>query len=501
MTEQVIVDAEYEVIEQTTEVITTPAYRPGYLPRDKRKKILLLSDDLRMPSGVGTMSREIVVGLCHRYNFVQVAAAVQHPEAGKVLDASESLSKDMGMPDCYLRLYPYNGYGDPTLIRHIVNSERPDFLMMFTDPRFFIWLFQMEHELRSCGIPIVYYNIWDDIPFPKYNKLYYKSCDALFSISKQTYNINKQVLGPENCTIYSDTPDMNEKPLLRYVPHGVNHGHFYKDTSEDGLKQQAELRKKFFGDDEVDFVVLYNNRNIRRKMTGDVILAFKEFWKTLTPEQAAKTRLLMHTQPVDENGTDLPTVWRDCAPEIKVVFSADRVDTRILNQIYNLSDVVINMASNEGFGIATMEGLFAEKMMIANVTGGLQDQMGFVDENGDYLDVDKHFNGEWGSNHDGKYRQCGEWCIPVFPNNRALIGSPPTPYIFDDRCSWEDAAKAIRKVYDLGPTERARRGKLGREYAMTQGFTAENMCKLFDTGFETVAKHWKPRDRFVLVKE
>ena len=37
--------------------------------RDK-KKILLLSDDLRMSSGVGTMSREIVMGTIDKYDWV-----------------------------------------------------------------------------------------------------------------------------------------------------------------------------------------------------------------------------------------------------------------------------------------------------------------------------------------------------------------------------------------------------------------------------------------------
>ena len=92
----------------------------GYIPKDQRKKILLLSDDLRMPSGVGTMSREIVVGTCHRYNWVQLGAAINHPEAGKAMDASESLGKEVGVPDVYLRIYPFNGYGDPPTLRWLI---------------------------------------------------------------------------------------------------------------------------------------------------------------------------------------------------------------------------------------------------------------------------------------------------------------------------------------------------------------------------------------------
>ena len=52
----------------------------------KKKKIMLLSDDLRMSSGVGTMSREFVVGTLDRYDWVQIGGAIKHPENGKVVD-------------------------------------------------------------------------------------------------------------------------------------------------------------------------------------------------------------------------------------------------------------------------------------------------------------------------------------------------------------------------------------------------------------------------------
>jgi hypothetical protein len=149
---------------------------------------------LRLPSGVGVMSREIVQGTAHRFNWVQLGAAVEHPEAGKILDASESLSQEIGIPDAYLRIYPYNGYGDPTILRNLIMMERPDAIIIFTDPRYWIWLYQIEHEIRE-HMPIMFYSIWDDLPFPKYNRIYYQSVDALFGISKQTHNIHRQVLG------------------------------------------------------------------------------------------------------------------------------------------------------------------------------------------------------------------------------------------------------------------------------------------------------------------
>ena len=39
--------------------------------------------------------------------------------------------------------------------------------------------------------------------------------------------------------------------------------------------------------------------------------------------------------------------------------------------------------------------------------------------------------------------------IPSIPNKRSLQGSPPTPYIWDDRCRPEDAAERIMEVYKM----------------------------------------------------
>lgn len=294
------------------------------------------------------------------------------------------------------------------------------------------------------------------------------------------------------------------KVIVAYIPHGVNHELWRNVTDEAGLKAVRDIRVKLFGDDadKVKFVVMYNSRNIRRKMTSDVILAYKDFLNSLPEKDRNSCRLLLHTQPVDENGTDLPAVLRDCAPEVKAVFSGDRLSPVDMVYLYNNADVVINMASNEGFGIGTLEAMMSERMIIANVTGGLQDQMGFVDDNGDFLDPEKHFNAEWGTNADGRYKNCGEWVIPLFPSNRALIGSPATPYIFDDRCSWQDATKAIQQVYTMKPEERARRGKLGREFAMKKeiGMTTELMCDRFVESIDETLEKWTPRKRFDIYK-
>ena len=109
--------------------------------------------------------------------------------------------------------------------------------------------------------------------------------------------------------------------------------------------------------------------------------------------------------------------------------------------------------------------------IINNVTGGLQDQCGFEDENGEWI----RFDGEFSTNHMGRYKLHGIWAKPVFPSNRSLQGSPATPYIFDDRVRYEDVADAIRYWYDTPETLREQMGQSGREWALQNGLTSEQM--------------------------
>ena len=67
-----------------------------------KKKILLLSDDLRMHSGIATMSRELVLGTVHHYDWVQIAGARDHPENGKVVNMSEQVRKEKNVPDFFI---------------------------------------------------------------------------------------------------------------------------------------------------------------------------------------------------------------------------------------------------------------------------------------------------------------------------------------------------------------------------------------------------------------
>ncbi|MDA7616857.1 hypothetical protein N8579_00600 [bacterium] len=299
-----------------------------HFPKDKRKKILLICDDIRVHSGIATVAKQIVLKTAHHFNWVNIAGAIKHPEVGKKLDLSQSVNDEVGISDSSLISYPVNGYGDANIIRRIIELENPDAIMLITDPRYFTHIFNMEVELRK-KIPITYLNIWDDYPAPMYNQPYYKACDLLMGISKQTVNINKIVLGEEA-----------KDKVIRYIPHGLDHN-IYKPIDKDD-PQFLDFKKNFFNKDIPEFVVFFNSRNIRRKSIPDTMLAFRAFLDSLPKEKAEKCKLLMHTEQVTDAGTDLYKVneylfGEDYPNAVK--FSHRKLSLEELNYLYNIADV------------------------------------------------------------------------------------------------------------------------------------------------------------------
>ena len=454
-----------------------------YLPPNKRKKILLICDDIRVHSGVATIAKEIVINTSQHFNWVQIAGAIKHPEQGKIVDASEATNVSSGLTNSSVVLYPSEGYGNPDILRDILKKEKPDAIMLITDPRYFEYIWVMENEIRK-NIPIIYLNIWDDFPIPLYNKPYYEACDALLAISKQTKLINELVLG-----------DKAKNKVIEYIPHGINEK-IYKPLPKEEFQ---EFKDKIFQGKEKDFIMFFNSRNIRRKQIPDAMLAWKYFLDTLPKEKAKKCAFILHTEIISEAGTDLEAVrkvlFKDYSESI--FFSTEKLDNKYLNYLYNIADVQILLTSNEGWGLTLTEAMLAGTPIIANVTGGMQDQMRFVDEKGKWFTPSSKIP----SNHTGKYKEHGEWAFPVYPTNRSLQGSPKTPYIWDDRCNPEDATVQIKKLYDMGREKRKQLGLKGREWAISEeaGFTGKLMGKRVINTLDKLFDTWSPREKFELI--
>ena len=460
--------------------------KKGYIPKEERKKILFLCDDIRLHSGIGTMAKEIILNTSHCFNWVNLGGAVNHPDKGNAFDLSPEVNHLTGISDSSVKVIPWSGYGDDKIVRQLIAQEKPDAILHFTDPRYWTWLYRMEKENRT-KIPMIFYTIWDDLPYPMYNRDYYRSDDLLLCISKQTKNLVENVI--------RDYPKKDWQ--IQYVPHGIDEKKFYPIIND--LEFEV-FKDKFFEEKDYNFVVFWNNRNIRRKNPGDVITAWRIFTDQLTKEQAEKCLLVMHTDKVDNNGTDIPAVIETmCDPErCKVKFTEGKCDPKILNYYYNLADAQFMMTDNEGWGLSLTEGIMAGNMAIAPVQGGMQDQMRFEDENGDWI----NFNTEFPTNSNGKYKKCGEWAIPMYPKTRSLKGSPPTPYIYASQVDVEDAGLALLKCYNLGKEEIKRRGLKGREWLLSEEakMTAKGMGQNFIDYINILFENWEPLNKFTIEK-
>ena len=372
-------------------------------------KVFVIADHPFSPSGVGTQTRYMIESLLAtgNYSFTCFGGAIKHK------DYTPQKFDQYGDD---LTVYPVDGYGTSDSVRSVIRTERPDMLWFMTDPRFFGWLWEMEDEIRSL-IPMIYYHVWDNYPYPKYNKIWYDSTDVIACISKVTHDIVKNV-SPEVETYY--------------LPHAVDYD-IFKPFS---MEERSEMREKV-GLEKDKFIVFWNNRNARRKQPGTLIHWFKEFLDKTGHENSM---LIMHTDPNDPNGPNLLSIIENLGLNNgEVKFSKDKLDLPQLSSLYNTADVTVNISDAEGFGLSTLESLSCGTPIIVNMTGGLQEQV-----------------------TDGK-----EWFgVGVEPVSKAVIGSQDIPYIYEDRINKDDFLNALYKIYEMNKKQRLEIGMKGRQHVM-----------------------------------
>jgi len=405
----------------------------------EKKKIFVLADHPFTPSGVGTQTRYFIEALLKtgRYSFVCFGGAIKHENYQPM--------KTHEWGDDWI-IYPVNGYGNQDMVRSVLHAHKPDLLWFMTDPRFWGWLWSIDNEIRT-HVPMVYYHVWDNKPYPMYNKGHYLSNDKIVCISKVTHDIVQHV-----------TPEIESS----YLPHAVD-SDVFKPLPRDEV---LNLKHTTIPNSKDKMTFFWNNRNARRKQSGSLIFWFKEFLDKVGHDKAV---LLMHTDPGDVHGQNLTAIINDLELNRGQVFlSTQKIPPEELAKIYNLADCTINISDAEGFGLATLESLSCGTPIIVNMTGGLQEQV-----------------------TDGK-----NWFgIGIEPSSKAVIGSQDVPYIYEDRLNNTDFVNALIKMYNISAKEREALGQAGREHVQKNynfnSYTNE-WVKIID---ETIEKHgsWDKR--------
>ena len=401
----------------------------------KKHKILMLSDHPLCTSGVGVQARFLVQGLINtgKYSFRCLGGAVKHPNYDTVGVSQDFIIK------------PVDGFGNHEIIRNILINERPDALLLFTDPRQFMWLWEIEDEIHQI-CHITYWHVWDNEPYPSFNDVWYKSTDLINCLSYKTYEIVK--------------PHFPER--TNYIPHSFPK-EVYAPLPADQVKQ---LRINNFKDRADWFVGLWVNRNATRKMPNDVLNAWKVFLDRLEAEQGhRKAMIIMHTDPTDGEGPNLIATAEMLGISNNVLFSTQKVDFKDMNALYNCVDFVVNISKAEGFGLATLSSMMVGKPIIALKTGGMTRQV-----------VD--------------YRDGTEHGVAIEPAARTLVGSQMVPFIYDDHVNFLDVVEAYMKTYKLTPEEKVALSEKMRAYCDHE-FKYEDMIQKWDESLETCINNWK----------
>ena len=395
-------------------------------------KILMLSDHALSTSGVGCQSRFLINGLIEKgcWTVRQFGAALKHDnyDIAKVSD------------DFIIK--PIDGFGNPDMIRIALATEKPDVVLLFTDPRFFTWLWEMEDEIHQI-CPIAYWHVWDNGPRPNFNDKYYEATDLINCHSYPTYEIVNEKF-PERCN---------------FIPHALPQDVFYPIPPE----EKKRWKKVVLGEEKKDhFVALWVNRNAKRKRPADVLWAWQLF---LEKSGASDAILLMHTQPDDSEGPNLMSCAEMLGISDSVLFSPERVDFDKMNILHNVSDCCINISYAEGFGLSTLEAMQVGNPIIAGKTGGLTRQV-----------VDHRDGTENGV------------ALPV--KLKSLVGSQQVPFIFEDYIDVQDLADGLLKLYSLDDTAREKLSTKCRNYALEE-FGLQHTIDLWHDTLTTLVGNWQ----------
>jgi len=401
----------------------------------KKFKVLTLSDHPLAPSGVGVQARYLIEGLVKtgRWTFRCLGGAMKHSNYDTIAVNADFIVK------------PVDGFGSRDLIRSILLSERPDAVFLFTDPRQFIWLWEMEDEIRQM-CPVVYWHVWDNDPYPAYNFPWYEGTDLINCLSYKTYEMVKERF-PEK---------------TNYIPHSFPKEVYYPLSDE----QAKQIRTQNFGARADWFQVLWVNRNATRKMPGDLLYAWKTFLDDLEKKHGHRNAtLIMHTDPTDQEGPNLLAVSEMLGLSNNVWFSTEKLQFEQMNVLHNITDTCINIAKNEGFGLSTLISMMCGKPIVALKTGGMTRQA-----------VD--------------YRDGTEHGVAITPSKRSLVGSQLVPYIFEDYCTEQQVSDALMKIYEQTPEEKKELKAKVLAYCEHE-FKYENMVDMWDTTMYNAIERFK----------
>lgn len=267
-----------------------------------------------------------------------------------------------------IKVYPLPINASASQFRAVWKSiiEPVDIFVAFVDIHFIQSVFHENEKDIKEKCPFVLYHLWDNAPTPIFNMPIYSTLDNLICASEFTYHLLQPMVSASNIPI-------------NYAPLGFNPSIFHPLSIVDKQYFMNNTLSKL--KNKVNFIICSTNANIHRKRLGDVLAVYAEFSKGKDD-----VAIIMHCNFEDYRGVDLHAMQNILigkTPNRYVIISPPRGQKpEYLNMLYNISDVSLNMAHSEGFGLQTIESMAAGTPPIVGNFGNhpymLNEQAGYL---------------------------------------------------------------------------------------------------------------------------
>ena len=356
-------------------------------------RVLYISDDPRSATGYGRISHDICKYLRDTNHQVVVMGGINQP------------APFAETPWEGITIWPVQGYGNLEQLRFLLRKEKSDAVLINADPRFFVEnAFKIDNEIRRI-CPLVFYHLWDGDPFPEFNVPLYQCCDGIIASTKFTHNmlLNKA--------------EQFGLPPIYYSPIGFDLSLYKPHALEDKVKFRKDFFKavtgnKVYDENKVDFIIGFIGRFANRKRVPDIMHAFAKF-----AEGKDDVLLILHSTLQDEAG-NLLYLQQKLFPSLPIIISAmGNQPNELINHLYNLFDVSVNLSNAEGFGMPLAESMAAGTPVITSKNAG---PSGFVNEDNGWL---------------------------LEPDVVTMVGSGITPYIYDNLVSIDSLVNTLEIAY------------------------------------------------------
>ena len=325
--------------------------------------LLAYCDDPNGSTGYSRQARNILSKLSQHFNIACIGI-------NKMDDNPNNPFTDDRMP---FKVFRANIQGLPNdqegrnLIQSIFPKLNPDVLFVIGDiwsfrGWFCQWLEQMQfrYNFKTIGFYSTEYPLNDE------------DIDILRATDYPVTH-SKWGLGFENGAGYDEIKKII--PKLTYIPDTVDSSIFYPQTED-----QIKLDRISVGMKSDYFIISNINRNQPRK---DLITTIKVFKRI--KREIPNAKLYLHTAAIDKwlEGEAINLI-QCCQLEGLTVGNNFDSDVsfpinftphygwpdKILNRIYNCSDLIISTSLSEGFGVTPVEALFCQKpILIPGHTG------------------------------------------------------------------------------------------------------------------------------------